>query len=141
MAAGADDEQFARDFFAAMGPTLDDFKRNYRERMAEDVVWETVGLPAHRGRDACLAYLDNLHARTGMTYCTIEILNLASVDHVVLTERVDSMYRADGTKIMEFRLMGALELLNGLIVRYTDYLDTAPLAAGMTDVAAPAVHP
>jgi limonene-1,2-epoxide hydrolase len=128
MAAGADNEQFARDFFAAMGPTLEDFKRNYRERMAEDVVWETVGLPAHRGRDACLAYLDNLHARIGMTYCTIEILNLASVDDVVLTERVDSMYRADGTKIMEFRLMGAIELVNGLIVRYTDYLDTAPIA-------------
>jgi limonene-1,2-epoxide hydrolase len=42
---------------------------------------------------------------------------------------VDSMYRADGTKIMEFRLMGALELRDGLIVRYTDYLDTAPIAA------------
>ena len=40
-----------------------------------------------------------------------EVLNLASVGDVVLTERVDSMYRADGTKIMEFRLMGAIELL------------------------------
>jgi limonene-1,2-epoxide hydrolase len=109
--------------------------------MAEDVVWETVGLPAHRGRNRCLAYLDDLHARTGMTYCTIEVLNLASVGDVVLTERVDSMYRADGTKIMEFRLMGALELLDGLIVRYTDYLDTASLATGMPAVAAPAVHP
>ena len=140
MAAGADNEQFARDFFAAMGPTLEDFKRNYRERMAEDVVWETVGLPAHRGRDACLAYLDNLHVRTGMTYCTIEILNLASVGHVVLTERVDAMYRADGTKIMEFRLMGAIELVDGLIVRYTDYLDTARLATGLPAVTAPAVN-
>jgi limonene-1,2-epoxide hydrolase len=129
MVAGADSEQFVRDFFAAMGPTLEDFKRDYRDRMAGDVVWETVGLPAHRGRDACLAYLDDLHARTGMTHCTIEVLNIASVGDVVLTERVDSMYRADGTKIMEFRLMGALELRDGLIVRYTDYLDTAPIAA------------
>jgi limonene-1,2-epoxide hydrolase len=129
MVAGADNEQFVRDFFAAMGPTLEDFKRDYRDRMAGDVVWETVGLPAHRGRDACLAYLDDLHARTGMTHCTIEVLNIASVGDVVLTERVDSMYRADGTKIMEFRLMGELELRDGLIVRYTDYLDTAPIAA------------
>jgi limonene-1,2-epoxide hydrolase len=129
MVAGADNEQFVRDFFAAMGPTLEDFKRDYRDRMAGDVVWETVGRTAHRGRDACLAYLDDLHARTGMTHCTIEVLNIASVGDVVLTERVDSMYRADGTKIMEFRLMGALELRDGLIVRYTDYLDTAPIAA------------
>jgi limonene-1,2-epoxide hydrolase len=127
MAAGVDNDQFVRDFFAAMGPTLEDFKRNYRERMAEDVVWETVGLPAHHGRNACLAYVDDLHARTGMTYCTIEVLNIASVGDVVLTERLDSMYRADGTKIMEFRLMGAIELRDGLIVRYTDYLDTAPI--------------
>jgi limonene-1,2-epoxide hydrolase len=129
MVAGADNDQLVRDFFAAMGPTLEDFKRDYRDRMAEDVVWETVGLPVHRGRDACLAYLDDLHARTGMTHCTVEVLNIASVGDVVLTERVDSMYRADDTKIMEFRLMGALELRDGLIVRYTDYLDTAPIAA------------
>lgn len=125
MPAAVENEQFVRDFFEAMGPTLEDFKNNYRERMAEDVVWETVGLPAHRGRDACVAYLDDLHARTGMTYCTIEVLNLASVGDVVLTERVDAMHRADGTKIVEFRLMGAVELRDGLIVRYTDYLDTA----------------
>jgi limonene-1,2-epoxide hydrolase len=129
MAAGVESEQLVRDFFEAMGPTLEDFKNNYLERMAEDVVWETVGFPAHRGRDACLAYLDDLHARTGMTYCTIEMLNLASVGDVVLTERVDAMYRADGTKIVEFRLMGAVELRDGLIVRYTDYLDTASAGA------------
>jgi limonene-1,2-epoxide hydrolase len=129
MAAGADNEKFVRDFFEAMGPTLEDFKDNYRERMADDVVWETVGLPAHRGKDACLAYLDELHARTGMTYCAIEVLNIASVGDVVLTERVDTMYRADGTEIMEFRLMGAIELRDSLIVRYTDYLDTAPIVA------------
>jgi limonene-1,2-epoxide hydrolase len=128
MTTGADNEKFVLDFFAAMGPTLEDFKDNYRERMADDVVWETVGLPAHRGRNACLAYLDDLHARTGMTYCTIDVLNIASVGDVVLTERVDSMYRANGTKIMEFRLMGAIELRGGLIMRYTDYLDTAPIA-------------
>jgi ketosteroid isomerase-like protein len=28
---------------------------------------------------------------------------------------------------MEFRLMGAIELRDGLIVRYTDYLDTASI--------------
>jgi limonene-1,2-epoxide hydrolase len=128
-------EQFVRDFFAAMGPTLEDFKRNYRVRMAEDVAWETVGLPAHRGRDACVAYLDDLHARTGMEYCTIDVRHIATAGDVVLTERVDTMYRADGAKIMEFRLMGAIELRDGLIVRYTDYLDTAPIAADLPNVA------
>jgi ketosteroid isomerase-like protein len=30
---------------------------------------------------------------------------------------------------MEFRLMGAIELRDGVIVRYTDYLDTASIVA------------
>lgn len=136
MSTATDSVQLVRDFFAAMGPTLEDFKRNYRERMAEDVVWESVGLPAHQGKDACIGYLDELHSRTGMEYCTIEVLHIASAGDVVLTERVDTMYRADGSKIMEFRLMGAIELCDGLIVRYTDYLDTAPIVSGMPNVAA-----
>lgn len=123
--------QLVREFFAAMGPTLEDFKRNFREHMADDVVWESVGLPAHRGKDACVAYLDDLHARTGMEYCTIDVLNIASVGDVVLSERVDTMHRADGTPIMAFRIMGAIEVRDGRIVRYTDYLDTASIATGL----------
>lgn len=135
MTAVAGNEQFVRDFFSAMSPTLEDCKRNYRERMADDVVWETVGLPAHRGKEACLAYLDHLHAETGMEYCTIDVAHIASVGDVVLTERVDTMYRADDTVIMAFRLMGAIELRDGQIVRYTDYLDTAPIRAGLPESA------
>lgn len=123
--------QLVREFFAAMGPTLEDFKRNFRERMADEVVWESVGLPAHRGKDACVAYLDDLHARTGMEYCTIDVLYIASVGDVVLSERVDTMHRADGTPIMAFRIMGAIEVRDGRIVRYTDYLDTASIATGL----------
>ena len=107
-----------------MGPTLQDFKRNYRDRLTADVIWETVGLPAHHGIEACVAYLEDLHARTRMEYCTIEILHLASVGGVVLTERLDTMHRADGSAIATFRVMGAIELQDRKISRYTDYLDT-----------------
>jgi len=128
--ANSANEHLVREFFAAMGPTLEDFKRNYAERMTEDVVWESVGRPIHLGRDQCIGHLDDLHARTGMEYCTIEILNLACDGDVVLSERVDTMFRADGTEIMSFRLAGAIEVRDGRIARYTDYLDTAPLLKG-----------
>jgi limonene-1,2-epoxide hydrolase len=124
-------EQLVRDFFAGMGPTLEDFKRTYRERMTDDVVWETVGLPPHEGLEACIAYLDDLHSRTGMEYCTIDVLHLACSGDVVLSERVDAMHRADGSQIMAFRLMGAIDVRDGRIARYTDYLDTAPVRQGM----------
>jgi limonene-1,2-epoxide hydrolase len=127
-----DTEQLVRDFFAAMGPTLEDFKRNYADRLAEDAVWESVGLPAHHGREACIAYLDDLHARTGLAYCKVDMLHLATVGDAVLTERIDTMYRSDRSEIMAFRIMGAIEVRDGRIVRYTDYFDTFPVrqAAG-----------
>jgi limonene-1,2-epoxide hydrolase len=125
-------EQLVRDFLAAMGPTLQDFKRNYRDRMTADVVWETVGLPAHHGIEACVVYLDDLHARTGMEYCTIEILHLATAGGVVLSERRDRMHRADGAVITTFRVMGAIELREGKITRCTDYLDTWHARTGLS---------
>jgi limonene-1,2-epoxide hydrolase len=115
------------EFFAAMGPTLEAFKENYRQRLAEDVVWESVGLPPRLGRDACIAYLDDLNQRTGMEYCEIEEIYAATDGDVVLTERVDTMCRADGSTVMSMRIMGAIEVVAGKIVRYTDYFDTASL--------------
>jgi len=130
-----DNEALVRAFFEAMGPTLEDFKRNYRDRMTDDVIWESVGFPAHEGKDACIAYLDDLHTRTGMEYCTIELLHLAVTGDVVLSERVDTMHRADGSEIMSFRIMGAIELRDGRIARYSDYFDTMPARTGLAGAA------
>ncbi|EHB58036.1 Limonene-12-epoxide hydrolase [Mycolicibacterium rhodesiae JS60] len=120
-------EQLVRDFFAAMGPTLAHFKDNFRQRLADSVVWESVGRPPRHGRQACLDHLDYLKAAIGMEYCTIEILNIAVDGNVVLSERVDTMFTADNTPTHAIRIMGAVEVVDGQIVRYTDYLDTAPI--------------
>jgi limonene-1,2-epoxide hydrolase len=119
-------EQLVFDFLTQMGPTLDDFKRDYRERMSEDVIWDNVGFPVIEGRDACIAHRDTLKELTGMEYCTIEIYNMASSGNVVLTERLDTMYREDDSVILPYRIMGALEVRDGKICRYTDYFDTVP---------------
>jgi len=121
-------EQVVFDFLTGMGPTLDDCKRDYREHMTDDVVWDNVGFPAINGIDACIAHLDTLKELTGMEYCTIEIYNLASTGNVVLTERLDTMYREDDSVIIDYRIMGALEVRDGKICRYTDYFDTIPTA-------------
>jgi len=46
----------------------------------------------------------------------------------VLTERLDTMYRDDDSVILPYRIMGALEVREGKICRYTDYFDTIPTA-------------
>jgi limonene-1,2-epoxide hydrolase len=121
-------EQVVFDFLTQMGPTLDDCKRDYREHMTDDVIWDNVGFPVIKGIDACIAHLDTLKELTGMEYCTIEVYNLASCGNVVLTERLDTMYREDDSVIIDYRIMGALEVRDGKICRYTDYFDTIPTA-------------
>jgi limonene-1,2-epoxide hydrolase len=123
-------EQVVFDFLTQMGPTLDDVKRDYREHLTEDVIWDNVGFPVIKGLDASIAHLNTLNEVTGMEYCTIEIYNLASTGNVVLTERLDTMYREDDSVIIDYRIMGALEVRDGKICRYTDYFDTIPTARG-----------
>ena len=121
-------EQVVFDFLTQMGPTLEDVKRDYRERLTEDVIWDKVGFPVINGLEASITHLDMLKEVTGMEYCTIEIYNLASTGNVVLTERLDTMYREDDSVIIDYRIMGALEVRDGKICRYTDYFDTVPTA-------------
>lgn len=138
--ASNDKEQLVLDFFAGMGPDLEAFKENYRRYFADDIVWESVGFDRHEGIDDCLAYLDTLLAQTGMTYCDINVVNIATAGDTVLTERVDTMRRPDGSEIMGFRLMGALEVRDGKIHRYTDYLDTLGTATRLQSLAAEMGH-
>ena len=126
-----ENEAIVRAFLAGMGPTLDAFKTTYAELMTDDVVWESVGGTPHVGRDACIHHLDELKQGMGMEHCTIEVLNMASDDDVVLTERIDRMHRTDGSVIFEFRIMGTFVLRGGRIARYTDYYDSLGAAKAL----------
>jgi limonene-1,2-epoxide hydrolase len=136
----SDAEQLVLDFFAGMGPSLEAFKDTFRRCMADDVVWESVGFDRHEGLADCIDYLDTLNRLTGMEYCTIDVLHIASAGDVVLTERVDTMHRSDGSVILDFRLMGALEVRDGKVTRYTDYLDTLATATTLEQLAAAMGH-
>ncbi|MGW4071689.1 limonene-1,2-epoxide hydrolase family protein [Nocardia grenadensis] len=133
--AGNDNEQLVLEFFAGMGPDLEAFKNTYRKFLAEDVIWESVGFDHHPNLEDSLRYLDTLAEQTGMAYCDITVQNLASAGDLVFTERVDTMYRADGSKIMDFRVAGVLEVRDGKIARYTDYLDSLGTATQLQSLA------
>jgi|GEM_PF-531092 len=130
----------ARAFFAGMGPTFEDFVRTFETMLSEEVVWESVGFDRHDGKAECLAYLDTLRATTGFEYCTIGVQHLAVDGDVVLTERLDTMFRADGTVIMDFRVAGALQFRGDKVIRYTDYLDTHGTIQRLTALASEMGH-
>lgn len=139
--AGNDKEQFVLDFFAQMGPDLETFKQTYNKYLADDVEWESVGFDHHPNLADSLKYLDTLAEQTGMAYCDINVINIASAGDLVFTERVDTMRRADDSKIMDFRVAGVLEVRDGKIHRYTDYLDSLGTATQLQSLAQEMGHP
>jgi limonene-1,2-epoxide hydrolase len=127
----ADNEALVRRFLGGMGPTIEDFKNTYRECLTDDVEWESVGSKPRLGLEESVRHVDELKAESGMEYCTIEILNLAAAGDVVLTERVDTMCKADGTPVLACRVMGTFVIRDEKIARYTDYLDTLGAARAL----------
>ncbi len=116
-----DAERIVTSFLHSMGPTWEEFLEGYDRWLTDDALWENTGFPAIEGKDNCIGFLHKLREVTGMDYCTIELHNISSRGDVVLTERTDRMHREDGSLIAEFAIMGAFEVSDGKVARYSDY--------------------
>lgn len=93
-----------------------------RPLLAEDAVYQNVGMPASTGVDAIM---ENMGAQFSMfpDAYAFEIVNIASDGPVVLTERLDYIQTPDGAKpgvpVMGTFVVGD----DGKITRWTDYFD------------------
>jgi limonene-1,2-epoxide hydrolase len=95
-----------------------------RPLIADNAVYQNVGMPASDGVDAIV---ENIAAQFAMfpDAYAFEIVNLASDGPVVLTERLDYIQAPDGSKpavpVMGTFVVGE----NGKITRWTDYFDVS----------------
>jgi limonene-1,2-epoxide hydrolase len=93
-----------------------------RPLLADDAVYQNVGMPAFTGVDAIV---ENLGAQFSMfpDAYAFEIVNIANNGSVVLTERLDYIQTPDGAKpaipVMGTFVVGDDEK----ITRWTDYFD------------------
>lgn len=93
-----------------------------RPLLADDAVYQNVGMPAFTGVDAIV---ENLGAQFSMfpDAYAFEIVNIASDGSVVLTERLDYIQAPDGSK-PAIPVMGTFVVSDdGRITRWTDYFD------------------
>ncbi|MCK9249983.1 MAG: nuclear transport factor 2 family protein [Solirubrobacteraceae bacterium] len=97
------------------------------EYVADDCVWENSGLPAVRGRAAVHAQMDQFVQGFGLHALVVDTRVLAVSGNVVLTERVDHVDTADGTRVLSIEMAGAMEVVDGRITRWSDYFDPRPL--------------
>ena len=95
-----------------------------RPLIADNAVYQNVGMPASNGVDAIV---ENMAAQFAMfpDAYAFEIVNMASNGPVVLTERLDYIQAPDGSKpavpVMGTFVVGD----NGKITRWTDYFDVS----------------
>jgi limonene-1,2-epoxide hydrolase len=97
-----------------------------RRFLADDVVYQNVGKPPFVG---IAAIVDNLAAQFSAFPDSYEyrVINIAAHDDVVLTERLD-MIRTPTGQLHGVPVMGAFEIRDGKISRWTDYWDSALVA-------------
>jgi limonene-1,2-epoxide hydrolase len=98
-----------------------------RPFLADDAVYQNVGMPASTGLEAIL---ENMGAQFSMfpDAYAFEIVNIAGDGSVVLTERLDYIQKPDGA-VAGVPVMGTFVVGDdGKITRWTDYFDvTLPL--------------
>jgi limonene-1,2-epoxide hydrolase len=99
----------------------------YDRWMTDDVSWENTGSPPTKGKQAAMEFLTTLHDALDMEYCTAELLNIASNDTIVLTERIDRVHAADDSVLIEIPIMGSFTVEDGKIARYADYNADSPI--------------
>ena len=93
-----------------------------RPLLADNAVYQNVGMPAFAGVDAIV---ENLGAQFSMfpDAYAFEIVNIANNGSVVLTERLDYIQTPDGAK-PAIPVMGTFVVGDdGKITRWTDYFD------------------
>lgn len=97
-----------------------------RPLLTDDAVYQNVGKPACVGSAAIIEDLASQFAAFPDSY-EYRVRNLAVNGDVVLTERLDMIRNAEGA-LCGVPVMGAFEVRDGKITRWTDYWDSALVA-------------
>jgi limonene-1,2-epoxide hydrolase len=84
---------------------------------ADDAVWNLGQPGTFEGSDAIRAAVAGFVDR--MSYCDMEIINLAVAGDIVLTERIDHFTMGD--KTIHLPIMGAFEVTGDKVSAWRDY--------------------
>jgi limonene-1,2-epoxide hydrolase len=102
---------------------IDQVYSSFREFFRPDTIWENVGLTTTTGPEEAVALIKSYGARMPLVKFSVDMLAIAADGNVVLTERVDHVHDAEGAIVGSIRVMGALEVADGKIVRWRDYFN------------------
>jgi limonene-1,2-epoxide hydrolase len=95
------------------------------DMLAEDVLYHNIPMEPITGREAVRAFNDDFGLGTRIR-TNWELLAIAQSGDVVLTERTDEFFSADGRRIA-IPVMGSFRVRDGFIAEWRDYFDLGDL--------------
>ena len=108
--------------------------------LADDLVYQNVGLPTIRGRARAMKMFRAMECRAGFD---VKFHRIADEGVVVLNERTDALIV--GPLRVQFWVCGVFEVHDGRITLWRDYFDTFDIIKatlrGIVAVAIPALRP
>jgi limonene-1,2-epoxide hydrolase len=109
------------------------------ELLAEDIFYHNIPMEPITGREAWRAFNDEFGIGT-QVFCNWQMLTIAQSDDVVLTERLDEFYNAEGRRIT-IPVMGSFRVRDGVIGQWSDYFDMGDLMSQFGKLNNPTDHP
>jgi limonene-1,2-epoxide hydrolase len=94
-----------------------------RAYFADDCVWEQTGFPTTTGPDEA-AELFNAMPAMAFVRVDVDFRNVVSAGDIVVTERVDWLVRADGSRVGPLPIVGVTEFRAGKIAAWREYFDS-----------------
>jgi limonene-1,2-epoxide hydrolase len=88
-----------------------------------EAIWQNTGFPDAAGKEQIVHLAKRFLEANPAPLARIEILQLAGEGEVVLTERIDHVLNDDRSLSHSCKIMGAFEVRDGLVSRWSDYFN------------------
>lgn len=123
-----------RDFFARWGTSFDSMIDSFRAHLAPDCLLKMTRTPHLSGIDEIVSFMDKVRAAGIIETMDVDIERLVAEDECVVCERVDVMRNAAGEIVATFPTYSLMDFVDGRIVEWHDYFDSADMPTGGVEV-------
>jgi limonene-1,2-epoxide hydrolase len=116
-------------FFASWGSSFDDLLDGFQAELAPDCDWDQRPMIRTRSRDRAITFLKLCHHALALEYIDVEMQSIAVIGNTVHTQRIDHLYRSDGSLIASAPVAGVLTYNGDQVEAWKEYFDPITFAA------------
>jgi limonene-1,2-epoxide hydrolase len=122
----------ARTLFARWGSSNAEMRQTFLDYFSDDCLFQQTRLPDLVGGEQSAAFIDAARGR-GIETVAVKIRTLVAQDRFVASERIDYLKDRDGNVLRTIPAVGFMEIVDGKIIGWRDYFDSALLVSPAVD--------